>query len=761
MKKLIGMIGMVWALLPALAQEESLSPLPANAPLYYSTRSYQVNKKNLRYLIEKKNIVVKTNTLSLPFVDDFSTNRLRSYKWLENHVTDTFYNVFGTCLAVDGVETISGKFMSDTSWSYSYDLVNKKVDSVANPVMPFTFFGPAITGCFDQPPQTFFYWEPYYTFTFDTNGVKRDSVLVPADETIYYAPVVYFAQGEPGTLWADNYAYVNNTYPVNPPSIGVATLDGLNEYGLPYNRAANSYGSADVLTSKPIDFSGYKDSNDIYLSFYYEAMGLGDFPEKTDSIIVEFKDIGNIWRTVWADTGYSSEANVPNEFVQIFIKVPDNPIQSSFYHNAFQFRFRNMASLYGNNDHWHIDYVRLDKDRQSDSIIRDISFMYDFPTILKEYTHLPADQFTGVDDLADSIVLPVRNLDPDAVNNPPATNFVKGASELYPTPTVVANDALETFNAGPYNFIGVNPASEYTIATSGFPVDSLVIKSRVFIQPNDSRPQNDTLYHSQNFNNLMAYDDGSAERAYGISGLGIKKFGYEFELRQPDTLAAFQIMFAQVEQDVSDLIFNFALWDTLELGIPSFVDSPILLIESKKPLYVDSVNGFATYVLDTPIILSGKYYFGWAQNDTRKIQIGYDLNSTLGKKHMYLYTSATWKKSTITPDGSPMIRFIFDTDFWGTNTFPLAVKDLSKNKEDESLVVYPNPTSDVVYLKGHSATSYEVSVMNLMGQELKREKILDGGMHLGALSNGVYIIVAKNVTTGKTSYHKILKTSSR
>jgi hypothetical protein len=47
--------------------------------------------------------------------------------------------------------------------------------------------------------------------------------------------------GEPNKKWFDNYAFWNTTYPILPPTIGVATLDGLNEYGLPYNNTNTSY----------------------------------------------------------------------------------------------------------------------------------------------------------------------------------------------------------------------------------------------------------------------------------------------------------------------------------------------------------------------------------------------------------------------------------------------------------------------------------------------------------------------------------------
>ena len=36
-------------------------------------------------------------------------------------------------------------------------------------------------------------------------------------------------------LWENTAAYLNETFPVNPPTIGVITFDGLDEIGYPYD----------------------------------------------------------------------------------------------------------------------------------------------------------------------------------------------------------------------------------------------------------------------------------------------------------------------------------------------------------------------------------------------------------------------------------------------------------------------------------------------------------------------------------------------
>ncbi|HWB62202.1 MAG TPA: hypothetical protein VG603_01740, partial [Chitinophagales bacterium] len=666
MKRTLPLFFLLFGFITALTaqQAEQVTPLKINPQLYYTTQRFHQNH-NEKYLVDNGNTVVTTDTLSLPFVDDFSKNRTRSFMWLENHTTDTFYNVYGGCLANEGITLNIEPFMHDTAWYYSFDTTSKTVDSVAKPAIAFTYFGSNTANCFSNTPQTVYYWPIYYTYTWDSaSGKPRDSVQVSDPnsgssrhvDTLYYAPVVYFAQGENGTLWFDNYAYVNNTYPINPPTIGVATLDGLDQYGQPYNNSSTStYGVADYLTSKPINLSGLSPADSLYLSFFYEPEGNGDYPDLADSLILEFRDIGGVWHEMWADSGYSNPDSVPQYFQQVLVNVPDMPIQNSFYYGGFQFRFKNYASLYGSNNHWHIDYVKLNKNRSAvDTVVRDIAFVYPFPTILKNYTQEPADQVVLPDDLAGSILLPVHNLSAYTDTPVPTVPFEKYANELYPVPTVVQHDTSESFLADPTKFVEVNPAAEYTgISTASWPVDSLVISANALVRPSDNLPQNDTVTNIQRFSSIMAYDDGSAEKAYGLTGVGVKKFAYEFDLNKPDTLAGFQVMFAQVEGNVSSLVFNFNAWDSLRLNDYLFTDAPVFSMVNQTPYYIDSVNGFTTYVLDTPMIVSNKIYFGWTQTDERRLQIGYDVNSTQGRPHMYIYAGGIWKATSVDVYGSP------------------------------------------------------------------------------------------------------------
>ena len=92
------------------------------------------------------------------------------------------------------------------------------------------------------------------------------------------------------SLWLDSNVFINRDYPIAPPTLGVATFDGVGKSGLPYDTTASSTSSdsADMLTSKPINLGLFTSADNIYLSFYWEAMGRGNRPEPVDSLVLEF-----------------------------------------------------------------------------------------------------------------------------------------------------------------------------------------------------------------------------------------------------------------------------------------------------------------------------------------------------------------------------------------------------------------------------------------------------------------------------------------
>ena len=90
--------------------------------------------------------------------------------------------------------------------------------------------------------------------------------------------------------------------------------------------------------------------------------------------------------------------------------------------------------------------------------------------------------------------------------------------------------------------------------------DSNYVTTKIFFDNGDNFITNDTATTRQFFFNEMAYDDGSAEWAYGLQGLGTKKVAYRYFIPNKDTLAAVKILFSNIDVPVSSLLFNLTIW---------------------------------------------------------------------------------------------------------------------------------------------------------------------------------------------------------
>ena len=101
------------------------------------------------------------------------------------------------------------------------------------------------------------------------------------------------------------------------------------------------------------------------------------------------------WVKAWS---LSIDELTTEEFKQYYVQVRDTKLIAGpkYFYEDFQFRFRNIASISGNNDHWHIDYVRLDKNRsvvEQDTVIRDVAFLYDFKKCFRKINETCFNRF--------------------------------------------------------------------------------------------------------------------------------------------------------------------------------------------------------------------------------------------------------------------------------------------------------------------------------------------------------------------------------
>ena len=486
------------------------------------------------------------------------------------------------------------------------------------------------------------------------------------------------------TIWADGYTFINNSYADDPVSIGEATLDAIDNTGQ-LNGDSDIPFESDFLTSLPLNLD-YPGQNDTWLSFFYQPKGNGDEPEPDDSLTVQFyAPFTDEWKTVWA-----SEGKPLTPFTQVWVQVTD----TSYFHTGFRFRFKNYASLPksqsfpsfdSNVDHWNIDYVYLDKGRsQLDTAIKDVSMITDLPSILKSYESVPWRHFPGayLTEIQPVLKISYRNNDIITRN---VTRYLEIKDLFTGTPPYLRSGGAVNVEAGvkeEYEFLFNYPFDENSRDSAIFSIKSFLVTDE------DDYKWNDTVTRYQIFNNYYAYDDGTAEAGYGLSGDGTAgaALAYQFNTFEKDTLRSVQMYFNRSLNNESQVYFNLAVWDNDEEN-----DRPGNLIYSMsgyRPEYYNELNKFYTYDFDTLLIVSDIFYVGWIQPNTVLLNVGFDRNKNNRNKIFY-NLGQEWVNTSF--NGSLMIRPVLGKE----TGWPASVNELIRNE----VKVYPNPASDFIRIE--------------------------------------------------------------
>lgn len=685
-------------------------------------------KRHFNYLFEMQ---------ELPLMDDFSIDRTRKRN---AQVGDAGVSLANTVyrLEVAGVSTPGMRFSTDTTF-------RTQIDGSTPPVVTRTPLPSSLVTVRDlsvYPPTTTVVeaWPAYNirdsitappadTIHLQTPALTQDSLLV---YDVAPATGTYTMNGGPTPLilWQDDDVYINGTYPVDPPTIGVATFDGLARTGYPYDFANYSaYGRADKLTSVPINLE-YPASDSIYLSFFYQAKGLsGDtLPQLGDSLLLEFyAPLEASWYRVWG-LPYVDQA----PFQQVLIRID----AARFLKQGFQFRFVNYATLSGAFDHWHLDYVRLGRQRSFNDVrIVDVAYVYPEASILQTYTSVPFDHFQSSPGtlMAQEVVERVRNLDINdrlieygmtARNEDggPVSSFVNGVSPNGNAATIISTG--HPINSPPNDFVFDNtPSTDVAFWDVRFLAEATP----------DINQYNDTMRFTQELSNYYAYDDGSAEMGYSLNSAGAK-LAYRFDLIAPDSLRAVRLYFNPMANQTPDLApaqgsFLLTVWSSL---------SPEVILHQNysysSPEYrLDGINKFVEYPLDSTIAVQGTIYVGWVQTNAVKMNLGFDRNRNNRSKIHYNVGGGFQATSF---NGSLMMRpvMVSEVDPWASVPEPLV---------DEVLRIHPNPASGTVRIAWSSDLPVRSTMqcLDATGRLVLSERV--GGMNefsITAVANGLYVV---------------------
>lgn len=545
------------------------------------------------------------------------------------------------------------------------------------------------------------------------------------------------------SLWLTNYVFINNEYGKAPPTLGVATFDGLNYDGYPYDFAATSgsTGKADSLISKPIDLT-YPASDSLYFSFFYQPQGIGNAPEAADSLVVLFRQPGatSSWNRVWAKKGTTLATN-DSSWKTVMIPIT-NP---AYLQKGFQFCFVNYATRSGNVDHWNIDYVYLNRLRhKADSVFEDVAFVYDVTSMLNSYTEMPWKHFVASESRSQINTI-VRN-------NHSVVKNVSFVHKVYdPSNTVIYTSLLSASNVDPFVSSGY-----YTYTAGSLPAlpaltnyCDYTFESIINSTPDFNRV-NDTLRHVQRFRYHYAYDDGTAESAFGLSTLNAK-LAEKFTTTTDDTLRYIDIYFNPMMLNASVYTFRLKLWADAGgyPGVEVFSSDSTF-----SPAYNHGGhNAFVRYPVEPPIYLTATtFHIGLQQNTNQFINIGVDKNTNTQSMISY-NVSGTWLHSPY--PGSLMMRPVFGS------TADLAVSDNDIQSAIQTIdpVIYPNPANDKLFIAtGKQITDpITYSIYDLTGRILASGKTYPNeSIDITSFSEGIYFIHLS--AANKISAHKFVIT---
>ena len=544
-------------------------------------------------------------------------------------------------------------------------------------------------------------------------------------------------------LWADKNAFVNNSYPVEPVNYGVATLDALDSTGNIYAYGSTGTFIADKLTSLPVKLDSLEEngtmrpyllSDSVYFSFYYQPQGLGSIPARDDSLVLQFKTYQNgvpVWKNVWAAPGDTLEIFYGENgtyFKQVIL-----PVDSIYFIPDFQFRFMNYASLssipswQSNTDQWNIDQVYLNKGRNVHDIYYPcVDFVNNPPNILHPYTSLPLRHFDPAY-AEDSYNLFIGNTDSltHAVNYQNEFTFEILEDNFTYSGESAPFQYNEVFATVPLGYGNLNTALTGYVDSAAATFSETLTCDELGI--NKSRT------HYLIFHNYFAYDDGTPEAGYGVTGAN-PQFAFQFITKEVDTLRGMKIYFNKTLSNANNQYFTIGVWNDAQ-------NKPgLLLYESEIFTMEDTVPaGYQNFIFDDGGFEMGvgTYYIGIRQSSNKIINIGFDRNND---NHSFLFWNAdgSWLPSSM--EGSVMMRPLFGhltTD---------GIRDHVSTKQ-QPFSLYPNPynggTLTFIFPEKYSGENIngQLNVYNTTGEKLYSGKYFNNNrMRFPFLQPGLYII---------------------
>ncbi|TGE08330.1 T9SS type A sorting domain-containing protein [Hymenobacter fodinae] len=526
---------------------------------------------------------------------------------------------------------------------------------------------------------------------------------------------------------------INNRFARRPPSKGVATFDGFRADGRSYG-GVSSVGYTDSLTSQPIDLSGLSATDNVFLSFFWQAGTLVGPPVAATSarptgLYVDFLDDAGNWREVSQVRSSGDTTNFR------FRAVPIN--QASYLHKEFQFRVRVFGYQYNNRDAWSIDYVRLDRNRTAaDSSFRDIALSQPLPSALRRYTAMPVTQFNvnPAQELTTRTRTTMNNLDPGPAPTPISWT---GTLEVLPSgPTtqfLTGNRSLDAGRGGQQQPI-TGSLQAAPVPVSAAPK---LLRQRITLLSNETNPltlPNDTISRVTELFDYYAYDDGSAEATLSlpIASTGpVTFYATRYDLNTPDVVRSIRLypMATALGRTVT-----VAIWEDSNnqpAATPKATKSFLI------PASLPAGQAYVEVPFDAPVAVSGRFYAGYGQaSSSQFVEVGVDLNNAPPANYFFISLLNAWESislaTTKSPNGALMLR-----PMMGASPITAA----APANVAASYSIFPNPTTDgLVRVEGRYTRA---TVLDALGRTVWEQPAAQAGqaqLSLQQLLPGVYVV---------------------
>ncbi len=738
------------------AQDEFLAPLETNLAGGTSNIKRQQTIDSL--------IIYSTDTLKLPIFDDFSTNHFQQYdSSYSGDIKNTLYYSLKNKLTGKPFYQFAN-YTYNKSYTSVYHTDTKKDTVILNKATTVVRYNLA------SYPPTFqdVVLYPAYSY-YDTIGLKNshDSLKINIKDVLFDSARVFFKKiKDNNAIWIDTFAFHNYTLAYQPWSLGVASFDGLDDKGYPYAINTQSRGYGDCLTSKNIDLSDITPADSVYISFLYQPKGFGDAPENItdgskqqhDSLCLQlYRPDWDMWVSFWGTTVESDPVKFDEES-KSFKKVHLSIKNPAFFKKNFKFRFVNFGDISGSLDHFHIDYVELKKDSKlSDTnVFKDFALVYPTSSLLKEYTSVPWKHYKNGSSnwINDSITIVLHN------------GFAIQEQNLDGTLDVYAkNVKIKSFNlpgqklsGGNINYLPLTTYIDYfdfSKESFTFPVNAddtatFIVKT-IIPAPFEQKyypayVQNDTSYSYQIFKDYYAYDDGSAELAYGLKTPSAT-LAYMFEPYMSDSLLGVAIHFVPTVNDKSKKLFSLYVWDEKN-GLPNNVIYKDEDFAPQQPIYQKKRNSYTNYYFKDfkRLPISGKFFVGVKQFDQDPLNIGFDANTITNAKLYYANSGTSWNKSFT--KGALMMRPIFTSNL--NKHVGLSEFD---SDEIQTIKIFPNPTQEYFTIYPNYEGFEGGVIFDIQGKILQQVDANTSKIYMMDYPIGIYLF--QDIKTGQT--YKISK----